>query len=61
MRVQAQDYSVTISLAIQALTDGPEILGSKRRDEIELGIRTLHVARLGGKGRHLPNANDFLD
>lgn len=51
-KVQAQTYSETISQAIQALTDGPEILDSKRRDEIELGIRTLHVARLGRKGRH---------
>ena len=52
-KVQAQTYSETITQAIQALTDGPEILGSKRRDEIELGIRTLHVARLGRKGRHI--------
>ena len=34
------------------LHDGPEILGSKPRDEIALGIRTLHVARHGRKGRH---------
>ena len=50
--IQAQTYSATISLALQALTDGPEILGSKLRDDIEPGIRTLHVARLGRKGRH---------
>jgi toxin ParE1/3/4 len=52
-KVQAQTYSETITQAIQALTDGPEILDSKRRDEIELGIRTLHVARLERKGRHI--------
>jgi toxin ParE1/3/4 len=52
-KVQAQTCSETITQAIQALTDGPEILDSKRRDEIELGIRTLHVARLGRKGRHI--------
>ena len=52
-KVQAQSYSETVSQAIEALTDGPEILGSKQRDEIELGIRTLHVARLGRKGRHI--------
>ena len=51
-KAQAQTYSETVQQAIQALTDGPEILGSKRRDEIELGIWTLHVARLGRKGRH---------
>jgi toxin ParE1/3/4 len=49
---QAQTYSATISLALQALTDGPEILGSKLRDDIEPDIKTLHVARLGRKGRH---------
>ncbi len=52
-KVQAQTYSETVSQAIEALTDDPEILGSKQRDEIELGIRTLHVARLGRKGRHI--------
>lgn len=51
--VQARTYSESISLAIQALKHGPEILGSKLRDEIEPGIRTLHVARSGHKGRHL--------
>jgi toxin ParE1/3/4 len=49
---QAKTYSETISQAIQALKDGPEILGSRLRDEIEPGIRTLHVGRLGRKGRH---------
>ncbi len=52
-KVQARAYSETISLAIQALQDGPEIVGSRLRDEIEPGIRTLHVARSGRKGRHL--------
>lgn len=51
--VQARTYAESISLAIQALKDGPEIVGSRLRDEIEPGIRTLHVARLGRKGRHL--------
>lgn len=50
--VQARTYAETISQAIQALKDGPEILGTKLRDEIEPGIWTLHVARLGRKGRH---------
>jgi toxin ParE1/3/4 len=49
---QAEIYAETISLAIRALKDGPEILGAKPRDEIEPGIRTLHVARYGRKGRH---------
>lgn len=50
--VQSRTYAETISLAIQALRDGPEVLGAKARDEIELGIQTLHVARQGRKGRH---------
>jgi toxin ParE1/3/4 len=51
--VQAKTYSESISLAIQALKEGPDILGSKLRDEIEPGNRTLHVARPVRKGRHL--------
>jgi plasmid stabilization system protein ParE len=42
-----------INGAIQALRDGLEILGSTLRDDIAPGIRTLHVARSGRKGRHL--------
>jgi toxin ParE1/3/4 len=34
------------------LHDGPEILGAKVRDDISPGIRTIHVARQGRKGRH---------
>lgn len=49
---QAEYYGEIVSLAIEALNDGPEILGSKARDEIGQGIRTLHVARHGRKGRH---------
>ncbi len=51
--LQADDYLETLTLALEALTDGPNIVGSKVRDDIGLGIRTLHVARLGRKGRYL--------
>ena len=51
--LQADDYLETLTLALEALTDGPNMVGSKVRDDIGLGIRTLHVARLGRKGRHL--------
>lgn len=51
--LQADDYLETLTLALEALTDGPNIVGSKVRDDIGLGIRTLHVARLGRNGRHL--------
>jgi toxin ParE1/3/4 len=49
---QAEQYAETIAMAIEALHDGPEILGAKVRDEIGTGIHTLHVARQGRKGRH---------
>ncbi|MEW5892314.1 MAG: type II toxin-antitoxin system RelE/ParE family toxin [Pseudomonadota bacterium] len=38
--------------AIEALHDGPDILGAKAKDDIAPGIRTLHVSRQGRKGRH---------
>jgi toxin ParE1/3/4 len=49
---QAEHYAETIALAIEALHDGPEILGAKVRDDISMEIRTLHVAWQGRKGRH---------
>ena len=49
---QAETYAETVSLAIQALREGPEIAGAKTRDDIGPGIRTLHVARHGRRGRH---------
>ena len=45
-------YAQTLSLAIEALHDGPEIFGASVREDIGLGIRSLHVARQGRKGRH---------
>ena len=49
---QARTYVETLSLAIEALHDGPEQLGAEVRDDIGPGIRTLHVARQGRIGRH---------
>ena len=49
---QAQTYAETLVLAIEALHDGPGQLGAKARDDIEPGIRILHVARPGRAGRH---------
>lgn len=49
---QAMAYAETISLALDALTAGPEVLGAKSRDEIIKGLFSLHVARDGRKGRH---------
>jgi toxin ParE1/3/4 len=49
---QAEHYVETILLAIEALTDGPDTLGTKARDELAPGVRTLHIARHGRKARH---------
>ncbi len=49
---QASIYAETMALAIEALEDGPEVPGARARDDIQPGIRTLHVARQGRAGRH---------
>ena len=50
---QAGIYAETLIRAINALTEGPSVAGTKKRDEIAEGLMTLHVARKGRKGRHL--------
>jgi toxin ParE1/3/4 len=42
----------TLVQALGELAEGPEVAGSKARDEIMLGLRTLHIARRGRRGRH---------
>lgn len=49
---QARIYETTLLQALHALRDGSNILGSKPHDELDSGIRTLHVARNGRNGRH---------
>lgn len=49
---QARTYTRTLSNALTALTQGPNIMGARRREDIGPGIHTLHVARKGRKGRH---------
>jgi toxin ParE1/3/4 len=49
---QARIYRDTLRQTIDELAEGPEIVGSKARDEIMRGLRTLHVARQGRRGRH---------
>jgi len=49
---QAGIYRDTLLQTIDELAEGPEIVGSKARDEIMRGLRTLHVARHGRRGRH---------
>ena len=49
---QAHAYADTLTDAIEALTEGPDLSGSKKRNDIGEGLRVLHVAREGRKGRH---------
>ncbi|MDI9332234.1 MAG: type II toxin-antitoxin system RelE/ParE family toxin [Alphaproteobacteria bacterium] len=49
---QASTYAETMALAIEALAEGPDVLGARARDDIQPGIRTLHVGRQGRAGRH---------
>jgi toxin ParE1/3/4 len=49
---QSRVYRDTLVHAIGELTDGPDVVGSKARDEIMPGLRTLHVARHGRRGSH---------
>lgn len=49
---QSRLYRDTLLRSIGELADGPDIIGSKARDDIARGVRTLHVARHGRRGRH---------
>jgi toxin ParE1/3/4 len=49
---QSRIYRDTLVRAIDELANGPDVAGSKARDEIMPGLRTLHVARHGRRGRH---------
>jgi toxin ParE1/3/4 len=49
---QSRVYRDTLLRAIGELAGGPEAAGSKARDEIMSGLRTLHVARRGRRGSH---------
>ena len=50
---QARIYRSTLTSALRALESGPELRGSKPRDEVAAGLRSLHVARSGRRGRHV--------
>ena len=49
---QARRYAQILESAIEELTEGPEVAGSRERSDIGPGIRVLHVARHGRRGRH---------
>jgi len=45
-------YETTILAAIAELDAGPDVLGSLARDDLRPGVRSIHVARQGRRGRH---------
>ncbi len=49
---QARVYRNTLVQAIGELAHSPEVAGSKARNEIAPGLRTLHIARRGRRGSH---------
>src|SRR5688572_13547039 len=49
---QSRIYRDTLVQAVAELANGPDIAGSKARDEIIPGLRTLHVARHRRRGSH---------
>jgi toxin ParE1/3/4 len=49
---QSRVYRDTLVRAIGELADGPIVAGTRARDEIMAGLRTLHVARCDRRGRH---------
>jgi toxin ParE1/3/4 len=49
---QSRIYRDTLVQAIGDLASGPDVAGSKVRDDIMPGLRMLHVARHGRRGRH---------
>ena len=49
---QLEIYQTTLLEALSLLENGPDVPASAARDEIQQGLRTLHVARQGRRGRH---------
>ena len=60
---QAHVYAETLTEAIEALAEGPDLAGSRERNDIGDGLPVLHVAPGGRKGRHfvLFRANSQTD
>ena len=58
-------YRDTLIQTIGELANGPHVAGSRPRDEILAGLRTLHVARRGRRGSHFlmyrPASNSTIE
>ena len=50
---QARIYRTTLNRALADLRSGPLVRGSASREAVGAGLRSLHVARNGRRGRHL--------
>jgi len=50
---QVEIYRATLREAIKRLEFGPEVLSSRALDEVRRGLRVLHIARKGRRGRYL--------
>ena len=66
-KAQALVYAETIALALEASAGGPSLIDARRRDEIQKGLCSLHVARQGRMGRHFimfriaPRGGDVIE
>jgi toxin ParE1/3/4 len=49
---QGRVYRDTLIEAIAEVANGPDIAGSRTRNDIMAGLRMVHVARHGRRGRH---------
>jgi toxin ParE1/3/4 len=49
---QAQAYRDILLAAVLDLRDGPDLPGSRSREDLAGGLRALHVARHGRRARH---------
>jgi toxin ParE1/3/4 len=49
---RARIHRDTLVRAMGELANGPDVAGSKAREEIMPGFRTLHVVGNGRRGRH---------
>ena len=50
---QALLYETNLKQALNSLQKGPCIIGSVVRDNLRRGLRSIHVARRGQRGRHV--------